>query len=135
MVLIWFLIFSLVLSFSNLSQSHISSILYQFSLMYFRCISSISLFLFPFLAQYPDLLRRNQLLDRSRCGSSIPLIRILFYSDHNKHQHWNNRFFFCLPVVKKLSILVMSGLEPLHIRVKPPSPLESCWHILRHWQE
>ena len=40
-----------------------------------------------YLAQYPVLLRRDELLDENRSGSNIPLLRTLFYSDRSNRPH------------------------------------------------
>ena len=80
-----FLILLLVLKLSHLSHSHVSSTFSPFSFMYTRLISFI--FLFYYLIQYPDMLGRDELLDRNRSGSNIPLLRTLFSSDHNIRQH------------------------------------------------
>ena len=64
--------------------------------MYSRLISSISLSS-CFLAQYPNLLRRDELLDKNRSLSNFPLLRTLSYSDHNNRPQKNSQFFFCFP--------------------------------------
>ena len=50
----------------------------------------------------------------------------------------NSAFWSCFLVVRhhhglKASRSVMSSLEFLHIGIKLPSKVQSCWHVLTHW--
>ena len=104
-----------------------------------------------YLVQYPDLLRRDELLDRNRSGSSIPLLRTLFYVIKiTVHIKTVDFFLFtkCEKVLKftfwsvflvekhdhilKIARSVMSSFEFLHISVKLPSRVQSCWRISTH---
>ena len=83
--------FDLVIGFEKIPTTHTPTffnvLFFLFVVLPFHIIRlslSLSLSLYSH-SQYPGLLRREMLLDKSRFDINFPLLRILFYSDHSNH--------------------------------------------------